>query len=151
MKTRLAILAAVAAALLSSCSTLQYHYSEARIAEANTDVFVIPPTVRVNVNPEGFVDTWVFEGRDLKSIATPGIDIETLTQRLKVAATNKSLQKHEGDILVAPIFDIVSEHDGHRYTVTIRSHIGYFTDWNKDTEDYLEIQKSYRSVEAIVN
>ena len=151
MKTRLAILAAVAAALLSSCSTLQYHYSEARIAEANTDVFVIPPTVRVNVNPEGFVDTWVFEGRDLRPIATPGIDIETLTQRLKVAATNKSLQKHEGDILVAPIFDIVSEHDGHRYTVTVRSHIGHFTDWNKDTEDYLEIQKSHRSVEAIVN
>ena len=40
-------------------------------------------------------------------------------------------------------FDIVSEHDGHRYTVTIRSHVGNFTDWNKNTEDYIEIQKAY--------
>ncbi|GEM_PF-2501295 len=143
MKKTLLIAATLATVLLSSCSTLKYHYSEARIAEANTDVFVIPPTVKVDVNPQAFVDTWVFEGRDLKSIATPGISMETLTHRLKVAATNKSLQKHQGDILVAPLFDIVSEHDGHRYTVTIRSHVGNFTDWNKNTEDYIEIQKAY--------
>lgn len=143
MKTRLTLLAALCVALLSSCSTLKYHYSETRIAEANTDVFVIPPTARVDVNPEAFVDVWVFEGRDLKSILTPGINMEELSNRLRIAAANKSLQKRGGDILVAPIFDIVSEHDGRTYTVTIRSRIGNFTDWNKNTEDYLEIQKAY--------
>ena len=104
MKTRLTLLAALCVALLSSCSTLKYHYSETRIAEANTDVFVIPPTARVDVNPEAFVDVWVFEGRDLKSILTPGINMEELSNRLRIAAANKSLQKRGGDILVAPIF-----------------------------------------------
>lgn len=143
MKTKLLLLAAVAAALLSSCSTFKYHYSETRIAEANTDVYVIPPTARVDVNPESFVDVWVFEGRDLKTIVTPGINMDELTNRLRIAAANKSLQKRGGDILVAPIFDIVSEHDGRTYTVTIRGHVGNFTDWNKNTEDYLDIQKAY--------
>jgi len=147
MKTKLIVPAVLLAALLSSCSTLHYHYSEARIAEASTDVFVVPPTVKVDVNPVGFVDTWVFDHKDLKALLSPGITADILTQRLKTAATNKSLQKHQGDILVAPLFDIVSENDGHRYIVTIRSHIGNFTDWNMNTEDYLQIQKSYYAPE----
>ena len=87
MKTRLTLLAALCVALLSSCSTLKYHYSETRIAEANTDVFVIPPTARVDVNPEAFVDVWVFEGRDLKSILTPGINMEELSSKNGVATS----------------------------------------------------------------
>lgn len=143
MKTRIAITAVLAIAMLSSCSTLKYHYAETRIAQAATDVFVVPPTAKVDVNPTPIIDSWVFEGKDLRSLLSPGISLEVLSQRLKTAASNKSLQKHNGDILVAPIFEVVSEHDGKRYTVTIRGYIGHFTDWNKNTEDYLEIQKSY--------
>lgn len=142
MKSKIILATIALAATISSCSTFRYQYSESRIAQAETDVFVIPPTAKVTVNPEGFVDTWVFDGRELRSIVTPGITADVLTQRLKTAATNKSLQKHEGDILVAPIFNIVSENDGHRYTVTIRSYIGTFTDWNKNTTDYIDIQKA---------
>lgn len=146
MKTKLIIATVALAAALSSCSTFKYQYSESRIAEANTSVFVIPPTAKVSVNPESFVDVWVFDGRELRSIVTPGINAETITQRLKTAASNKSLVKHNGDILVAPVFDIVSENDGHSYTVTVRGYTGTFTDWNKNTGDYIEIQKNRLSI-----
>ena len=56
MKAKLIIAAAVIAASLNSCSSFKYHYAETRIADAGTDVFVIPPTVKVQVNPVSFSD-----------------------------------------------------------------------------------------------
>lgn len=141
MKARLIIATIAIAAALSSCSTFKYHYSETRIAEAGTDVFVIPPTAKVQVNPVSFSDTWVFEGKELKALISTGTSTEGLRERLRIAASNKTLQKHEGDILVAPIFDITSERDGGRYIVTIRGYVGNFTDWNKNSEEYLDIQR----------
>ncbi len=141
MKAKIIIAAAVIAASLSSCSSFKYHYAETRIADAGTDVFVIPPTVKVQVNPVSFSDSWVFEGKELKALVGNGATPDALRERLRIAATNKTLQKHEGDILVAPVFDIVSERDGHRYIVTIRGYVGTFTDWNKNSEEFLELQK----------
>lgn len=153
MKIKTLLCSIALTALLASCTTVQYQYSEARIADANTDVFVIPPTARVDVNPILFEDTWTFEGKELNALMYTGINSEVLTQRLKIAATHKTLKKHEGDILVAPLFNIISERDGRRFIVTIRGHVGTFTDWNKDTEGYIDLQKaiisSERQVEVI--
>ena len=101
MKAKLIIAAAVIAASLSSCSSFKYHYAETRIADAGTDVFVIPPTVKVQVNPVSFSDSWVFEGKELKALVGNGATPDALRERLRIASTNKTLQKHEGDILVA--------------------------------------------------
>lgn len=141
MKAKIIIVAVVLAATLSSCNIFRYHYSEARVASANTEVFVIPPTAKVQVNPTSFQDQWVFDGRELASLQSTGITLESLRDKLKVAATYKSLQKHEADILVAPIYDIVAERDGNRYIVTIRGFAGNYVDWNKDSEEILDLQK----------
>ena len=136
MKIKTLLCSIALTALLASCTTVQY-----------------PPTARVDVNPILFEDTWTFEGKELNALMYTGINSEVLTQRLKIAATHKTLKKHEGDILVAPLFNIISERDGRRFIVTIRGHVGTFTDWNKDTEDYFDLQKaiisSERQVEVI--
>ena len=90
MKIKTLLCSIALTALLASCTTVQYQYSEARIAEANTDVFVIPPTARVDVNPILFEDTWTFEGKELNALMYTGINSEVLTQRLKIAAASLS-------------------------------------------------------------
>lgn len=115
------------AVLTTSCNV--YRYTEARITDAHAHVDVINPSAKVDVEPVSFQDTWVFEGDELKGYKANG---NITIDKLKVAASFKSLQKHGGDILVAPLFDIRSELDGRRYIVVVRAYSGKFVDWDKD-------------------
>ena len=50
-------------------------------------------------------------------------------------ATSKTLKKHNGDILVAPLIDVVSVMQKgtlKSYTVSVSGYIGKFCDWDKE-------------------
>ena len=126
MKAKLFFAVAVFAVLMSSCSV--FHYSEARLTDATPGMNVIAPTAKVQVNPVSIQEVWTYEGIDLK----PFKNLPNMTDRLKVAATFKTLQKHGGDVLVAPLYDVRSELNNHRYIVTVRGYIGKYVDWDKD-------------------
>jgi hypothetical protein len=131
MKAKLIIAVAVFAAFMSGCS--RYHYSEARMVGANdVDLVVVTPTVKVQVDPAAFQDVWSFEGEELRTLKPRGLPLDVVRERLKVAATYKSLQKHNGDILVAPLFDVRGELNNHRFVVTVRGYAGKYVDWDKD-------------------
>lgn len=150
MKAKLIIAIVALAATMSSCTVFRYHYSEARVATADTEVIVIPPTAKVQVDPVAFQDVWEFKGRELAELQSAGISQDALRDRLKVAASYKSLQKHEGDIVVAPIYDVRSDRDGGRYMVTIRGYMGRYVDWNKDSEEVLDLEKTTLGLEKRV-
>lgn len=126
MKARIIFAVAAMAAVMSSCSV--FHYSEARLVDATPSMVVVPPSAKVQVNPTAVQEVWTYEGLDLKAFK----NLPNMTDRLKVAATFKTLQKHGGDVLVAPLYDVRSENGNTRYIVTVRGYIGTYVDWDKN-------------------
>ena len=134
MKINVLFVAVAMALVATSCMTTSHSKStQTRIAQANAEVVVINPTAKVDVDPQRINDVWRYQETDLTSFKT-GIasDIE---EQLRVDATSKTLKKHSGDILVAPLIDVESVSENGRvksYTVTVYGYIGKFVDWDKE-------------------
>lgn len=113
--------------------TSQSRASQARIADASAEIIVINPTAKVNVEPERICDVWVYQGDEMNDFKV-GIASD-IKEKLMRDATSKSLKKHNGDILVAPLIDVVSttQHGTVKsYTVSVCGYIGKFCDWDKE-------------------
>ncbi len=138
MKAKVLIAVVAVALTLASCesTTRQSRSVQARVAQANAEVVVINPTVKVQVDPARITDVWKYQDSDLEDYKAPlASDIK---EKLKIDATNKTLKKHGGDILVAPLIDVETTYkDGvlKSYTVTVYGYIGTFVDWDKDGID----------------
>lgn len=137
MRVKLLIAAVAVALTATSCMTIsktsQSRASQARIAQANAEIIVINPTAKVNVEPTRITDEWVYQGTDLNDFKT-GLATD-IKERLMLDATSKTLKKHNGDILVAPLIDVVSTMQKgvlKSYTVSVSGYIGKFCDWDKD-------------------
>ena len=120
----------VAAVTLVSCdapkkvittTVEEEQYSQARVLDVQTKAEIKPIQAEVHVNPVRIEDQWIFSREEFNALDS---DIDNL----KARASFKTLQKHDADELVAPLYDIHSNPDG-SYTVTVRGYIGKIVNW----------------------
>ena len=134
MKIKVLVAAVAVALTATSCmTTSQSKSTQARIAQANAEIVVINPSAKVDVDPIRVNDVWVYQGSALENFKT-GL-ASKIEEQLKIDATNKTLKKHSGDILVAPLIDVESVAENGKvksYTVSVYGYIGKFVDWDKN-------------------
>jgi hypothetical protein len=119
----------LAAVTLASCeapkkvitTVEEEQYSQARVLDVQTKAEIKPIQAEVHVNPVRIEDQWIFSREEFNALDS---DLDNL----KARASFKTLQKHDADELVAPLFDIHSNPDG-SYTVTVRGYIGKIVNW----------------------
>lgn len=114
-------------ALLASCevakttTTVDEHYSQARVLDVQTKSDIKPVQAELRVNQVRIEDEWIFTAEEVKAL---GNDLKQIHAR----AAFKTLQKHEADELVAPLYDVKSNGDG-SYTVTVLGYTAKFVNW----------------------
>lgn len=121
--------AAVAVAMtMASCdapkkitTSVEEHYSQARVLDVQTKSEIKAIQAELKVNPAHVEDQWIFTREEINAM---GGDLENIHAR----AAFKTLQKHDADELVAPLYDVHSNPDG-SYTVTVRGYVGSFVNW----------------------
>ena len=144
MKARNIFVAVAAVLLFASCeatSTTRNLKSEARVADGRSMVSVIPPAVKIDVDPAKFEDKWTFTSEELE-VAGKMVYTVTPAERieyLETKALQKSALKHGGDVVVMPIVnvDVTTTNGGGKmatttYTVTVNGYVGKYVDWDKD-------------------
>lgn len=127
-KSFFVVVAVVAAMSMVSCdapkkitTTVEEHYSQARVLDVQTKSEIKAIQAELKVNPVHVEDQWIFSGDEIKAM---GGDLDNIHAR----AAFKTLQKHDADELVAPLYDVHSNPDG-SYTVTVRGYVGSFINW----------------------
>ncbi|MDO5760416.1 MAG: hypothetical protein Q4Q06_05270 [Bacteroidota bacterium] len=155
MKKILMSLAVAMALITSSCSTMKVQeevrydeqYTQSRMLDVTAKAHVRPLTVEVEIDKsKGRVsDTWSYTKEDIVAM---GGDLSNI----RANGLYKSAQKHDADIIVAPLFDLRTVEDG-SYRLTVIGYPGNFVNWKsleaKDsTWMYLDM---YKNINLIPN
>ncbi len=139
MKIKFLFAAVAVAVSTTSCETASVvsaikKNADVRIAQANVKVDVVNPAAKINVNPTRFSEEFVYSGTELAKFYRYGVT-DDINEKLKTDAASKFLRKHNGDVLVAPLFDAEPtffEGFINSYKITIHSYVGNFVDWDKN-------------------
>ncbi len=131
---RLLILGCIVAAF-SSCATVKTSFSDtqARIQEVHTAAYAKPLTVELIVDTvKGRInDPWIFTKEEVE------IDMRGDLTNVRSRAVYLSSQKHNADVIVAPMFNVETSKDGKGYQVTVTGFPAYFKNWQPAKEsDY---------------
>ncbi|MBR1799563.1 MAG: hypothetical protein IJ761_06695 [Bacteroidales bacterium] len=126
------IISAVALMAISMTSCSHYRYAEGRMMDSKPHFEIIPPTAKINVEPLIVQETRSFEGTELEEATSGAKTPNQISDKLKVILTYETLKKYNGDVLVAPLFNVRSELDGKRYVIEVRAHIGKYVEWDSD-------------------
>lgn len=136
MKVKTLLAGMAVAALATSCAPTNkttVANSQARVAQANAEIIVVNPTAKVDVNPTRFSDEFRYQSSELKNFFDSYNRIDE--DKLRTDAASKFLKKHNGDILVAPLFNTEKNYSNNKIdncTITINGYVGNFVDWDKN-------------------
>ena len=128
-KSIITLSAVVVAMMMASCdapkkittTTVEEHYSQARVLDVQTKSEIKAIQAELRVNPVHVEDQWIFTREEINAM---GGDLDNIHAR----AAFKTLQKHDADELVAPLYDVYTNPDG-SFTVTVRGYVGNFVNW----------------------
>jgi hypothetical protein len=113
-------------------TTVKFHDTQARALETTTVSHVKPLIVEVEVTPTRISDQWPLSDEDVHAMNGDVTNIRSW-------ATFQSAQKHQADVIVAPMYEIKSlESSGGGYVVTVVGFIGKFKNWRSLTNDDYE-------------
>ena len=119
--------AATGAMALSSCNSFQtittvdQHYSQARVLDVNTHAKIDTVHAQLRVNPVRVEDSWIFTSDEINAL-------DGKLDKIHARASFKTLQKHSADELLAPLFDVSTNTDG-TWTVTVIGYVANIVNW----------------------
>lgn len=133
-KFRLLTLFAIMA-IFCSCATLKTSFSDtqARVQDVHTAAYAKPLTVELVVDTlRGKVsDVWTFTKKEIE------VDMRGDLANIRSRAVYLSSQKHNADVIVAPMFNVETTEDGDNYNVTVTGFPACFKNWRPAQEsDY---------------
>lgn len=131
------VLFAMASATLSVTAQkniISLESSQARTMEVVNNSYVRPVTVELKIDEQkGRInDVWNISYDEFTSIAGPISDkgySDLQMQFLRNYATFKSTQKHQCDVIVAPIFDIQTKNLAQGATITLIGFTANYVNW----------------------
>lgn len=147
MKRTLMTLSVVMMFMATSCSTIQQQvkheeqYTQARMLDISASAHVRPLTVEIEIDKSvgRIKETWSYTKEDVIAM---GGDLSNI----RANGLYKTAQKHNADIIVAPLFDLRTE-DGDTYRLTVIGYPGNFVNWKsleaKDST-WMRLNKFYK-------
>lgn len=141
MRKIILLLAVMAASLTASAQkSVKFENNQARAFDVVPNSYVKPLTVELKIDEQKgrITDVWEIKPEDLIALVNEKDPSEVQMQNLRNYAIFKSSQKHNCDVIVAPVFSIRSEDVARGVNVTIIGFCANFVNWKTmDEKDLL--------------
>ncbi len=131
---------AITALGASAQKTVKFEDAQARAFDVVPNSYVKPLTVELKVDEAKgrITDVWEIKPEDMLALINEKDPAEVQKQNLRNYAVYKSSQKHNCDVIVAPVFNIRTEDVSKGVTVTIVGFTANFVNWKTmDEKDVL--------------
>ncbi|MBQ8968801.1 MAG: hypothetical protein IJ064_03585 [Bacteroidaceae bacterium] len=125
---------------VSAQKTVKFENNQARAFDVVPNSYVKPLTVELKIDEQKgrITDVWEIRPDELIALVNEKDAGDVQMQNLRNYAIFKSSQKHNCDVIVAPIFNIRSEDVSRGVTVTLIGFCANFVNWKTmDDKDVL--------------
>lgn len=149
----LLLLGIIVSAFLTSCSTQQdttyyYRYDESTARYINPEMratFISPTIADLDISSNKITESVTYDNKltliDIQNLA--GGQTSNNIEQLKSMTISKAVKKYNADVIVAPIFDIVTSKDYNTITVSISGYPATYKNFRKVTNEDAAVMRVY--------
>ncbi|MCQ2336066.1 MAG: hypothetical protein MJ010_02655 [Paludibacteraceae bacterium] len=143
MKTKILLLGALAAVVLSSCKTsTSYSYSEFKTSDPTVNVFAVPQIAELAVSATKITYSERLN-KDIREMSSSAAESFAMTE--KETVLNNAIKANNADVLIAPNITVTTDNQG-RLVITVTGYPANYTGFRNATSGDEWIIKNSESV-----